>query len=223
MERNGADYEGISGFLEEDIRQCALRCASTECSYCGRDSASIKCRHKSCKRAFHLVCGTQNECLFQFDDSRKSFCHEHHGINDGQIEGYDDCMLCWDPLGDYSPTQAISTKQCCNGGWIHLRCMQKTAIKAEHPLNCPLCGHYKEEFLAMIRERGVFVPDQEALKNQPKKVMCIDCGDITVNHNVCNPLKLKMYKCSNCTNATASKLQSMEVSSSTAGQLLCDM
>lgn len=202
MEQNGAIYEGISGSLEEDIRQCALQCASTECVYCGQHSASIKCQHKSCDRAFHLVCGTQNECLSQFDDSRKSFCHEHHGINDGKIEEHDSCMVCWESLGDYSPIEAI--KSCCNRGWIHLYCMRKAAVLSEYPLHCPLCGIYKEQFLALIRERGVYVPDQEAMKHQPKKVTCIDCGFKTVNDSGCNPLKLEMYNCSNCTSAAAS-------------------
>lgn len=162
MEQNGADNQGILGFLEADIRKCVQRSASTKCFYCHQKSASIMCKHKTCKRSFHLICGARNDCLFQFSETFNSYCHQHHGIKDGNINGHDECMICWEPMGDYNPIKSIPT--CCKMGWIHAYCMRKTATFAGYLLHCPTCGSKEssQDFCAALRKRGIFVPEKDA-------------------------------------------------------------
>lgn len=162
MEQNGADNQGILGFLEQDIRKCAQRCASTKCFYCHQKSASIMCKRKSCKRSFHLICGVRNQCLFQFSNKFNSYCHQHHGIDDGHIDAHDDCMICWEPMGDYNPIESIPS--CCSMGWIHASCVRKAAVSAGYLFHCPMCGSKESnnDFCAAVRKRGIFVPERDA-------------------------------------------------------------
>lgn len=160
MEQNGADNSGIWGFLEKDIKKCAKNCASTKCVYCNQNSASIQCKYKSCKKKFHLVCGVQNGCLFQFTDAFSSYCNQHHGIKDEQVDQHDKCMICWDPMGTYNPITSIPS--CCNQGWFHANCMRKSTIQAGYLFSCPMCGVKNDEYSDMIRKRGIYLPDRDA-------------------------------------------------------------
>lgn len=162
MEQNGADHEGIWGFMERDIRKCADKCASTKCVYCDCASASIQCKHKSCKKTFHLTCGVQNGCLFQFTDAFSSYCGQHHRsiIKDKQVKGHDKCMICWELMGDYNPITSIPS--CCNQGWFHANCIRKSAIEAGYLFHCPMCGNQNDAYLVMIRKRGIYVPERDA-------------------------------------------------------------
>lgn len=160
MEQNGADHEGIWGFLAKDIEKCVQKCASAKCFYCGEKSATITCKRRSCKRNFHSICGFQHNCLFQFSEQFDSYCHTHHGIKDKSIEGHDKCMICWELMGDYHPITSIPS--CCRSGWFHAICIRKAAIFSGYMFSCPLCGHRKDEFLAAVRNRGIYVPMRDA-------------------------------------------------------------
>lgn len=160
MEQNGDDDEGILGFLEMDIIKCVKQSASTKCFYCAGKSASIKCKFKSCKRSFHLICGMKNGCLFQFIHQYSSYCHQHHGICDTDKSDHDRCMICWDELPEYSPVKSIPS--CCKYGWFHVNCIRKASMIAGYLLKCPMCSKRNDKYVKQIRKRGVFVPDQDA-------------------------------------------------------------
>lgn len=164
------------------------RCASKECYICGGKSATIMCKYKSCKRWFHLVCGADKYCLFQFNDPFSSYCHEHHNINDGRIEGHDSCMVCWEPMGTYNPITSIPS--CCEKGWIHVRCMRKAAITAGYYFKCPLCGHNRDGYLPFVRKRGIFVPDQDAVWELSQNAY----GSLLLQYNRCDA---KVCHCEN--------------------------
>lgn len=160
MEQNGSVDEGILGFLPKDIQKCAEKCSRTRCCYCHEPSASIKCQRTKCRRNFHLICGHRKKCLFTFNKRFDSFCHAHHPIKDEIVNGHYNCMICWEALGDYSPTTSIPS--CCDQGWFHARCLRKSTLTSGYLFKCPMCGNQTSEYLDLVRKSGVFVPEQDA-------------------------------------------------------------
>lgn len=162
LAQNGKDEDGILGFLVSDIRKCVKDCISKKCCYCGKNGASIECGRPSCKRNFHLICGKENDCLFEFVDAFASYCHEHHHLNDNNLQYILTCFcfICHAPMGKYNPVKWIPA--CCNCGWFHDDCMREYALSAGYLFVCPLCGLSKEEYIQSIRKRGIFLPDRDA-------------------------------------------------------------
>lgn len=160
LEQNGADDEGIFGFLEKDIRKCVQRCASMKCCYCGEVAASIKCNVKSCKRHFHLICGRKNDCILEFIGEYVSRCHQHHGVNDAPVVNHDFCFICWTRMDKYHPITSIPS--CCDRGWMHANCMRRTALCAGYMFKCPLCGFENAAYVNAMRKRGIYVPCRDA-------------------------------------------------------------
>lgn len=162
LPQNGRDEAGILGFLDADIKKWVKSCRYTKCCYCKKNGASIECSRISCKKNFHLICGKENDCLFEFVDAFKSYCHEHHGLNKHNPHPIlpRSCFICHGSMGHYNPVKWIPS--CCNRGWFHGDCMRENAISAGYLFKCPLCGCSKDEYIQLIRERGIFLPDRDA-------------------------------------------------------------
>ncbi|XP_055321593.1 PHD finger protein 7-like [Sitodiplosis mosellana] len=162
--QRGEDNEGIDGFLVTDIRDFVKLHKKTKCYYCKKKCATVRCKNKKCPRYFHVKCGTENNCLFQFGGD--SYCHCHVDIKEkNTIHGdYWSCQICKEPMGPYNPITSIPS--CCNQGFFHRTCIQKHARAAGYLTKCPCCGNGfdtdNNEYRQFLAQRGIFCPDKDA-------------------------------------------------------------
>lgn len=163
MLQNGDDNEGILGFLESDIRECIKKDRLNRCYYCSKKAATIFCRKKGCRRTFHLPCGLKHNCLFQFHGEFFSFCDKHWEVTDKAPyqRKNEQCYICFEHLPLYHPLQVMPL--CCKNRFTHIRCMKKYALSAGYYFKCMLCPRPDAEFTKLVRSRGVYVPDQDAV------------------------------------------------------------
>lgn len=143
--------------------KCATSSRRNRCFYCRKGSATAWCCDRRCRRFFHVACGMKNNCLFKFRGEFVSFCDRHHDIdNSGHYihNQYDECFICWEPIGEYNPLTSIPS--CCNQGWFHRNCMKQAALVSALELHCPLCGYDKRGYRKLARDHGIFVPHQDA-------------------------------------------------------------
>lgn len=138
---------------------CLVFFFSQKCCYCKQRGANIGCCDKKCKKAFHLPCAIAKDCLFEFHNTFRSFCHAHHGIKrPGSVHGAeDDCIICGDQLGEYAPVRSINTP-CCSK-WLHKLCLMRTARSFGYFFRCPLCNN-EDTFRENMKLRGIFIPDK---------------------------------------------------------------
>lgn len=161
-QQNGEDDEGIGGFLVPDIRYLIKSHTKTKCMYCRKTGASVRCFGEKCNRYFHVICGVKNNCLNQFEDPFRSFCHLHVKIEEDNELHRDfwHCQICQETMGLYNPLTSIPS--CCNQGYYHKKCMQKYAIAAGYLAKCPSCGNDADGYRKLLSKRGIFCPDKDA-------------------------------------------------------------
>lgn len=159
---NGADNEGIEGFLVKDIRELCKAYSKTKCSYCYKRRATVRCCEPKCKRIFHVVCGIKKKCLNQFVDQFESYCHEHAEIEEKEHKhAYNSlCLICREQLGEYDKFTSIPS--CCVEYYYHKACMQKHAITSGLLAKCPSCGDDPVGYRRFLSLRGIFCPIKDA-------------------------------------------------------------
>ena len=80
LETNGEDEEGIKGFMPKDILKEWRRGQRLKCIYCKKSCATVGCVGKSCKKAYHLICGIRNGSHQEFCGSYGSYCSDHRPV-----------------------------------------------------------------------------------------------------------------------------------------------
>lgn len=160
--QNGADHEGIDGFLVEDIIDLAKSYSKTRCCYCKHRRATVRCCEPNCKRTFHVICGVKKKCLFEFVNQFNAFCHLHAKIDEKYDKHTDDwyCRICYEVIGEYDPITSIPS--CCNQDYFHKKCMQTYAIMSGCYTRCPSCGNDPDGYRKFLSKRGIFCPEKDA-------------------------------------------------------------
>lgn len=132
---------------------------SQKCYVCRKNGANIRCFRRSCKISFHLTCGLQEGCQFEFTGEFNSYCELHHNIEQpNKIHSENDlCTICYDEMGEYDPMNSIQLPCCTKDAWYHKMCLVKYAQTAGDVLKCPLCNNLAV-FRQSIAEHGVFIP-----------------------------------------------------------------
>lgn len=129
------------------------------CTYCYRKGASIGCCHKYCRKSFHFTCGVKNNCLTQFVDTYRSFCHDHHGIIRTNVHRPNElCSLCLKEMGPYHPITSICLPCCDATKWYHKVCLMKKALRMGSEFKCVLCGEI-DMFSRSMLLNGIYIPD----------------------------------------------------------------
>lgn len=133
------------------------------CHYCHQRGATIGCCVKSCRRSFHLPCALKEDCRFEFSNTFRSFCDEHHNLKrpKNAHKPTDLCTICYDEMGKFNLIQSIALPCCTTDAWCHKLCLQKYAQTSGYFLTCPLCKD-SDKFRDWITSRGVFIPDRDA-------------------------------------------------------------
>ncbi|XP_017449571.1 G2/M phase-specific E3 ubiquitin-protein ligase isoform X2 [Rattus norvegicus] len=162
--QRGKEEEGVYGFLIEDIRKEVNRASKLKCTVCKKNGASIGCVVPQCKRSYHLPCGLQKECIFQFTDNFASFCWKHRPVQAITSNKYRDslpCTICLEFV-EPIPTYNILQSPCCKNAWFHRDCLQVQAINAGvFFFRCTLCNNtdiFQKEMLRM----GIHIPEKDA-------------------------------------------------------------
>ncbi|XP_051001721.1 G2/M phase-specific E3 ubiquitin-protein ligase isoform X2 [Acomys russatus] len=162
--QRGKEEEGVYGFLIEDIRKEVNRASKLKCTVCKKNGASIGCVVPQCKRSYHLPCGLQKECIFQFTGNFASFCWTHRPVQVITANKYRDslpCTICLEFI-EPVPTYNILQSPCCKNAWFHRDCLQVQAINAGvFFFRCTLCNNtdvFQKEMLRM----GIHIPEKDA-------------------------------------------------------------
>uniref|UniRef100_A0A8C2M7I7 G2/M-phase specific E3 ubiquitin ligase n=1 Tax=Cricetulus griseus TaxID=10029 RepID=A0A8C2M7I7_CRIGR len=162
--QRGKEEEGVYGFLVEDIRKEVNRASKLKCTVCKKNGASIGCVVPQCKRSYHLPCGLQKECIFQFTGNFASFCWKHRPVQVITSNKYRDtfqCTICLEYI-EPIPTYNILLSPCCKNAWFHRDCLQVQAINAGvYFFRCTLCNNtdiFQKEMLRM----GIHIPEKDA-------------------------------------------------------------
>ncbi|XP_052041853.1 G2/M phase-specific E3 ubiquitin-protein ligase isoform X2 [Apodemus sylvaticus] len=162
--QRGKEEEGVYGFLIEDIQKEVNRASKLKCTVCKKNGASIGCVVPQCKRSYHLPCGLQKECIFQFTDNFASFCWKHRpvqAITSNKYSGSLPCTICLEFV-EPIPTYNILQSPCCKNAWFHRDCLQVQAINAGvFFFRCTLCNNtdiFQKEMLRM----GIHIPEKDA-------------------------------------------------------------
>lgn len=153
------------GALSDDSAQAnALETFKTSlCYVCGKGYATVICSDSECTRAYHVVCGEANHCLFKYIEPNNSYCHDHHKLIRVPSKSWK-CQICYEIFNELNPVQCVPS--CCGHGWYHRHCIRKQAYFSGQNMKCPSCGEYGEEraaYQTLVRERGVYIPDRSAL------------------------------------------------------------
>ncbi|XP_028725500.1 G2/M phase-specific E3 ubiquitin-protein ligase isoform X1 [Peromyscus leucopus] len=161
--QRGKEEEGVYGFLVEDIRKEVNRASKLKCTVCKKNGASIGCVVPQCKRSYHLPCGLQKECIFQFTDNFASFCWKHRPVQAITSKYRDSlpCTICLEFI-EPIPSYNILQSPCCKNAWFHRDCLQVQAINAGvYFFRCTLCNNtdiFQKEMLRM----GIHIPEKDA-------------------------------------------------------------
>lgn len=164
--QNGTDSQGIDGFLPDDIRYLVKSHRKTKCVYCKKKGATVYCKIEKCPFRYHVKCGVERKCLFEFEGAFESYCHQHVDIKEtNQIHGDNwSCQICKDAMGPYHPITSIPS--CCNQGFFHRKCAQKFARTSGYLTKCPCCGRENDDngknYRQFLAKRGIFCPDKDA-------------------------------------------------------------
>lgn len=161
--QRGKEEEGVYGFLVEDIKKEVNRASKLKCTVCKKNGASIGCVVPQCKRSYHLPCGLQKECIFQFTDNFASFCWKHRPVQAITSKYRDSlpCTICLEFI-EPIPSYNILQSPCCKNAWFHRDCLQVQAINAGvYFFRCTLCNNtdiFQKEMLRM----GIHIPEKDA-------------------------------------------------------------
>lgn len=155
------DDEEIFGFTTEDIKSEMKRASKLACFYCKERGASIGCCNKACRKSFHLPCALKENCLLEFDDEYRSFCHIHAPEIAEQNAIHDEeelCGMCGEIIGIFNCTKSIKYN-CCDSVWHHKQCVVKAAYTMGREFACPYCDS-KDIFRKQMLLNGVFIPNK---------------------------------------------------------------
>ncbi|XP_016926334.3 pineapple eye protein [Drosophila suzukii] len=164
LPQRGSDSSGILGFLMRDIREEAAAARKRKCYYCQQMSASIQCH--GCRVFFHLKCGLNNQCAFEFTGMYHSYCDSCVPMDDYKREILANppqnrlCDICLVPILVFKMFQ-ITYGDCCRRGFAHKSCMRRYALTSGYYLCCIWCR--SKSFRDSIRLQSVFVPDRDAM------------------------------------------------------------
>lgn len=181
--QSGNDDEGILGFLEQDIARAIKDARKRKCKFCGKGRAASTCCGKYCKTSYHLACGLRNGCLFQFGGTFANFCPKHVPFADEELPEGEICLICHMALADTSPVKWIPS--CCGEWNFHSSCMQKYAQNSGYYLKCIACDERSEEYRELLRSRGIFVPDADAVYEKEDDSP-FGYGDLLKRHHRCD-------------------------------------
>ncbi|XP_048218787.1 G2/M phase-specific E3 ubiquitin-protein ligase isoform X2 [Perognathus longimembris pacificus] len=162
--QRGKEEEGLYGFLIEDIKKEVHRASKLKCSICKKSGASIGCVAPRCKRSYHLPCGLERECIFQFTGNFASFCWNHRPVQITTSNNYRDslpCTICLEYI-EPIPTYSVLQSPCCKNAWFHRDCLQVQAINAGiFFFRCTICNN-SEIFQKEMLKMGIHIPEKDA-------------------------------------------------------------
>ncbi|KAL5239048.1 hypothetical protein ACI65C_006458 [Semiaphis heraclei] len=164
--QNGADNEGIWGFLLKDIKAELTRGSKQICVYCNKKGATIFCSGAKCRKVFHLPCGLKNGSMHQYFLSFKSFCQKHHIkqiIDSSELKNSTPtkCAICKDAVTPSRSPNSIWAPCCKRNAWFHRECIQDLALSAGYFFKCPLCNDV-EKFKSRMLTLGIYIPSRDA-------------------------------------------------------------
>jgi len=160
--QNGADKEGIWGFLLKDIKAELTRGSRETCVYCKKKGATISCCGVKCRKVFHLPCGLRNGSMHQYFQSFKSFCQQHRitqtiDLTELQNSAPIQCAICKDDVIPSPLPNSIWAPCCKRNAWFHRGCIQDLALSAGYFFKCPLCNNV-ENFKCRMLTLGIYIP-----------------------------------------------------------------
>ncbi|XP_017871042.1 PREDICTED: G2/M phase-specific E3 ubiquitin-protein ligase [Drosophila arizonae] len=163
LPQRGGDSSGILGFLLRDIRQEAVAAQKRKCAFCREKGASVICF--KCRIVFHMICGLENRCVYQFCDDFRSYCENCAPMDDYKRQLVADppksaqCDICFRPISPFL-LHNVTYGDCCRKGFAHRTCMRRYALASGYYLRCLWCR--SKTFHDNIRLQSVFVPDRDA-------------------------------------------------------------
>ncbi|XP_054281421.1 PHD finger protein 7-like [Macrosteles quadrilineatus] len=126
--QNGAEHEGLMGFLPRDLLKETRRAAKLTCSFCKKKGASLGCEERKCSKKFHLPCGLKNGTLHQHFGEYHSFCHKHRPKQDqpdnpqNPGDPSSNCVICFEEV---KPSDDKLYAPCCRKeACFHRNCIQ---------------------------------------------------------------------------------------------------
>lgn len=138
------------------------------CAYCKRKGANMGCWNQSCRRSYHLHCAFDNECVYEFVEPYKSFCHQHYAtntVNTSHIHNESEkCGICQSDMLKFSAVNSIQTICCNDGAWYHKKCLKSTAFAFSTEFECPSCQN-RDEFRKNMAMNGIYIPKDNYLPN----------------------------------------------------------
>ncbi|XP_064484319.1 PHD finger protein 7-like isoform X1 [Ornithodoros turicata] len=156
------DEDELRGFLENEVLQEIKRGTRLKCSFCKARGATVGCSRKKCKLGFHLPCGMERECLFQYFDDFGVWCSVHRPrqhIVPAQTPPAT-CLMCTDHL-DPRPSNDVILTPCCRQPF-HRGCLERQAATAGcHFFRCCHCKN-KKDFQEEMLLCGIYIPDRDA-------------------------------------------------------------
>ncbi|TDG41850.1 hypothetical protein AWZ03_011740 [Drosophila navojoa] len=163
LPQRGGDSSGILGFLLRDIRQEAAAAQKRKCAFCREKGASVICF--KCRIVFHMSCGLENRCVYQFCDDFRSYCEKCAPLDDYKRQLLADppksalCDICFRAISPFM-LHNVTYGDCCRKGFAHRTCMRRYALASGYYLRCLWCR--SKTFHDSIRLQSVFVPDRDA-------------------------------------------------------------
>ena len=131
LETNGEDEEGIKGFMPKDILKEWRRGQRLKCIYCKKSCATVGCVGKSCKKAYHLICGIRNGSHQEFCGSYGSYCSDHRPVQKVYkdqptltvMRALRECGICSDKIKPINSCSDEERRQhlwtpCCGKWWV---------------------------------------------------------------------------------------------------------
>lgn len=136
------------------------------CVYCKRRGANLGCWKQQCRRSYHLSCAIDKECVYEFVEPFKSYCHAHNATNtlntSATHEETEKCGICLDEMGKHSIVNSLQLICCRDSGWFHKVCLKKSALAFGSDFDCPSCGN-TEEFRLNMLMNGIHIPKSNLL------------------------------------------------------------
>lgn len=110
----------------------------------------------------------QYECVYEFVEPFKSYCHQHYATNTINTAAVHDdseiCGICRKEMSAYSAVNSIQTICCNSHTWYHKLCLKSTAFAFADDFDCPSCGN-KDDFQNNMALNGVYIPKSDYLPN----------------------------------------------------------
>ncbi|XP_074594662.1 uncharacterized protein LOC141850033 [Brevipalpus obovatus] len=159
----GSEGEGILGFLKDDILKEVRRARLLKCVFCKENGAASGCCIPKCKNAFHFSCGLDNDVLSQFKNPNyHSYCSDHRPVQTfaSLSRVPHDCKICCQSVRPELDPRGLTFVQapCCKF-LMHRHCLQRDAsLKSFDTFKCPNCGNTEGDFLAEMRDFGIYIP-----------------------------------------------------------------